>query len=271
MSIDDERFELLSVLLKRRGTVRRLDEGPAAKRTLVEALDCSRSTVDRAVRELESHGLVAYEDGRYELTPVGEQAVAGTTELLDRIGVARELRPFLEHLPPGRFDLDLELLADADVLLPEPGNPWAMINRHVGVLERAEDVRAVLPLLGLHAQQVVHERVVEAGARAELVGSPEVVRTLVADPDFVERTREMAETGRCRVFQADERPPYFVGVMDEIVQIGTDEDGEPRAIVESTAPAVRDWAETTYDRFRGRATRVDLLEATADAEGSTAD
>jgi hypothetical protein len=93
----------------------------------------------------------------------------------------------------------------------------------------------------------------------------------VADPDFVERTREMAETGRCRVFQADERPPYFVGVMDEIVQIGTDEDGEPRAIVESTAPAVRDWAETTYERFRGRATRVDLLEATADAEGSTAD
>jgi hypothetical protein len=34
---------------------------------------------------------------------------------------------------------------------------------------------------------------------------------------------------------------------------------------------VRDWAETTYERFRGRATRVDLLEATADAEGSTAD
>ena len=271
MSIDDERFELLSVFLKRRGTVRRLDEGPAAKRTLVEALDCSRSTVDRAVRELESHGLVAYEDGRYELTPVGEQAVAGTTELLDRIGVARELRPFLEHLPPGRFDLDLELLADADVLLPEPGNPWAMINHHVAVLERADEVRAVLPLLGLHAQQVVHERVVEEGARAELVGSPEVVRTLVADPEFVERTREMAETGRCRVFQADERPPYFVGVMDEVVQIGADEAGEPRAIVESTDPAVRDWAEATYERFRRRATRVDLLEATADAEEPAVD
>jgi hypothetical protein len=81
----------------------------------------------------------------------------------------------------------------------------------------------------------------------------------------------MAETGRCRVFQADEHPPYFVGVMDDVVQIGADEGGEPRALVESTDPAVRDWAEATYERFRRRATRVDLLEATADAEEPAVD
>jgi len=269
MSVDDASYELLSVVLKRRDVIDRLHEHPATKRTLTESLDCSRSTVDRALRELETHGLVTYTDGRFELTPLGEQAIVGTIELLEGIEVARDLEPVLEHLPLERFDLDLRLLADADVYVPEPGNPWAMVNQHVTVLEQADEIRAVLPLTGLHATEAVHERVIDHGARAELVGCPEVVRTFRTDPDFVTLIEEMEATGRHRMFQVNEQPPYFVGIIDDVVQIGVDEDGEPRAIVESTDPDVRAWAERTYERFKERAVRVDLDEVDASVDEST--
>jgi len=238
-----------------------LHEPPADKRTLTAALDCSRSTVNRAIRELESHGLVTYGRRGYGLTALGEQVTTETTELLEGAAVARDLEPVLERLPMDRFDLDLRHLADADCYLPEPGNPWATVNRHVAVLAGADEIRAVLPLTGPHPTEAVHERVTRHGDRAALVGCPEVVRTFLTDPDFAGLVEEMDATGRLRIYQVTDRPPYFVGLMDDIVQIGVDEDCEPRAIDESTDPEVRAWAERVFERYKRQGIRVDPSEA----------
>jgi hypothetical protein len=146
-----------------------------------------------------------------------------------------------------------------------------MGKHHVNVLKQADEIRAVLPLTGLHAHEAVHERVTQHGTRAELVGCPEVVRTFLSDPDFADMTEAMAATGQFHVFQRNERPPYFLGVMDDVVQIGVDDDGDPQAIIESTNSDVRDWAEATYERFKREATRVDLADAVASPDGSALD
>ena len=128
-------------------------------------------------------------------------------DLLDGIEAARDLQPVLAHLPIEEFDLDLQFLETADVYLPEPGNPWAMVNRHVRALKQADRIRAVLPLTGLSVTEAVHDRVVNHDAHVEMVGCPEVIRTFQTDSDFADLVAEMEATGRHRMFQLNERPP----------------------------------------------------------------
>lgn len=61
---------------------------------------------------------------------------------------------------------------------------------------------------------------------------------------------------------------YANGVM-AVVQLGVDELGEPRAIIESTNPEVRAWAERTDDRFRERAVPVEVAQVASSIEESS--
>lgn len=250
--------EICSVVLKRWDVIDRLRDGPKDKRALVGDIDCSRSTVDRAIRELESMGIVEYRDGEYTVTPIGETIAGGLEEVMEAVETRLELEPFLEWIPEEEFDLALDHLSGAELWVPEPGDPWAMVNRHVVVLEEANDIRCVLPLTGLHAHEAVYEQVVDGGGRAELIVTPDVARTFRTDPAYADMTAELAATGRYRVFRYDDPIPYFVGVIDDTVQFGADEGGEPRALLESTSPEVRRWAETEIEEYRRGATPVDL-------------
>lgn len=256
MSGDDPIIEMMETALHRFPFLDGLEDEPKDKRTLVAELDCSRSTVDRGIRKLEALDLVDYADGGYRLTSLGELVATNFADLADTVELRLQYAPFLEWIPDDEFDLELELLRDADLLLPEQGDPYAMINRHVATIDQADTMKAVLPLTGLHAQQTAHTRVVENGAEIELVVTPEVANTMQSDPDYAELTEDMAATGRFEIYEFDGDIPYFVGLLDDIVQIGADEAGEPRAIVETENDDVRLWAETTFEEYKQHAEPV---------------
>lgn len=256
MVTGDTVIDMLGVVLNRFPFMEALWEEPKEKRTLVSELDCSRSTVDRGIRDLESLDLVAYVDGCYQLTPLGEAVATGVADLTATVDLRLQYEPFLQWMPEGEFDLELERLRDADLLLPERGDPYAMVNRHVATVGQADTMRAVLPLTGLHAYQTGHEQVVENGAQAELVVTPEVAHTMQVNPDYAGLTEDLAATGRFQIYEYDGDIPYFVGVFDDTVQIGVDEAGEPRAIVETENSEVRRWAEATFEEYKQQAAPV---------------
>lgn len=246
-------IEMLETALGRFSFMECLGDEPKDKRTLVADLNCSRSTVNRGIRELESLDLVEYVDGSYRLSSLGELVAADFADMAETIELQLQFQPFLKWMPEDTFDLDLEHLEDAELLLPEVGDPYAMINRHVAVLGRADSIQCVLPLVGLHAYKAAHKQIIENGARAEAVVAPEAADTLRSDPEYVKLTEEMAATGRYDLHQYDGDIPYFVGLLDDTVQIGVDEAGEPRALVETTNSKVRNWAETTFEEYKQRA------------------
>lgn len=250
--------EICSVVLQRWDVIDSLREGPKDKRVLVGDVDCSRSTVDRALRDLESMGVVEYRDGEHAVTPLGDTIAGGLEEVMEAVEIRLELEPFLEWVPAEEFDLDVGGLSEAELWVPEPGDPWAMVNRHVAALGEATDIRCVLPLTGLHAYEAIHEQVVDGGGRAELIVTPDVARTFRTDPAYADMTAELATTGRFRVFRYDGPIPYFVGLLDDTVQIGADEAGEPRALLETSDPNARRWAETEIEEYRRGATPIDL-------------
>lgn len=243
-------IEMLDTALCRFSFMECLDDEPKDKRTLVDEVHCSRSTVNRGIRELESLDLVEYVDGGYRLSSIGKLVAADFADMAETIEIRLQFEPFLKWVPEDTFDLDLELLRDADLLLPKPGDPYAMVNRHVTVIERTYDHKFLLPLVGLHAQKATHSQVVENGAQCEMVVTPEVVDTLRSAPEYAELSEEMAATGRLHVYEFEADIPYFVGLLDDTIQIGVDEEGEPRALLETTNTEVQDWAAATFEEYK---------------------
>lgn len=256
MQKDAPALGVCDAMIRRIEVVETLLEAPKDKRTLVEDLSISRSTVDRATRELESLGLIRYTADGYTPTSVCERTATHFFELTDAIGLRRQWEPFLQWVPDDEFDLDFHLLEDAELLLPEQGDPWAMVNRHVQLLKEADYSRVLLPLCGLHAYEAVHQKIIDEGGRCDSVVAPSVANTLQSNPDYAELTEDLVPTGRFTVSVYKDEIPYFVGILDDTVQIGVDENGEPRALLETDSPEIRDWAENVYTDYEQQAEKA---------------
>lgn len=250
----NETEELMDLVGRRIELIECLQENSKDKRMLSEEVDASRSTVDRGIRELESVGLITWKNGEYIPTLCGYLAASAYRQFEEQMQLLTTYAPCLRWMPPEEFDLELKDIEGADLYLPERGDPYAMINRHVQIIRQADSYKILLPLTGLHAHQAAHENTVSKGAEGEAVVVPSVADTWQNEEEYAASTEEMVATGRFRYFVSENPIPYFVGIFNEsIVQIGVDEENEPRALLETTNDEVVAWAERKFQNYKQQA------------------
>lgn len=243
-----QRIDILDCLLDEEGN-RGVD-----KRTLVERLDCSRSTVDRSVRELASLDLVTYDDGEYRPTTLGLLVVEEYRDFEERVETLERLEPALEWFPADEFGLDVGCLSGADVIVSTPNDPYAPANHHADVMAESESFRGLLPAVGLNQLEVGTEAVMESGHYQTLVVESGVAEQLRSKPHYAEKIDELLASGRVEIMVTEDDIPYFLGLYDETVHVGVDdEDGMPRALIETSAEEAREWAESVFADFERRA------------------
>ncbi|ODR82664.1 hypothetical protein BG842_15565 [Haladaptatus sp. W1] len=242
---------VIELMGKRIEILNAVRNGPVDKRSLVEELDSSRSTVDRGVRELEVNDLLAFTSDGYELTTYGRFAVREYRRLERYVTTLERLKPFLDWLNPDRFDLDLYALADAELVLATRTNPYATVNRHIDAIKAADTARFLLPVVGKHALETSWQRIRDDDVAYELIVGDGCARTLQSSPQYAELFDKTCQSDCLDVRVTDRDVPFYLGLFDTVVQIGVeDDDGMPRALVESSSTDVRDWAERTYETFR---------------------
>lgn len=257
---DTETDEFIEKIGKRARILDSLLAEPKDKRDLTDDLDISRSTINRGIRELEAVGAIEYVDGEFVPTVCGREAATKYRCFREQMETIQQLEPFLRWIPPDEFEVDLEHLSEASLHLPDPSDPYSMINHHVETLRETETIRAVLPFVGLHATEAVHERVVDHGARSEIIVQAETAETLLSG-DYERFMREMSTTGRLDVYVTERPIPYYLGRLDDLVQIGVDQHSEPRAILDSTDATVRDWAAEKYQSFKRTAQPIEVADS----------
>jgi predicted transcriptional regulator len=248
--------KLVDTLTQRFDFIECLLEEPLDKRALVTELEASRSTVDRGVRDLEVLGLIEHCGEGYELAQWGQSVAREYSEFEKRLQVIARLKEFLRWIDPAEFDIDLALLTDAELLLPEPYNPYAMVDRNVELLRTAGTVRALMPFGTRHALEAIHESVVYNGNYIEGVVTSGLANAFQSNPRYVELFKELVPTGRFEVFVCDGGLPYLLNVLNETVQIGVDEEGEPRAFLETDSAEVNEWADSVYNDYKQQAKRI---------------
>lgn len=249
----DEQRELASDLVRspaRIEILRRLRDGLATRYDLREALDCARTTVDRNIERLHEDGWIAASGEGYELTTSGEIVLEQVEAYLDTVGAAARLQPILQWLPREAFDLDVRHLDDAEIVVATESQPMAMVDRHARAVASSPEMRMVTPVFSPQPLEAQFRNFELSELDIEVVVPATVASTFVSESPAVDPLTEMREAGVADVFVTEESIPYFVGVLGELVQIGVDEDGQPRGLLESENERVREWAHETIEEYR---------------------
>lgn len=231
--------------------------GVASKESLAAEVDVVRTTLQRSLQGLADRGLVRERDRRYEITSAGSLATAGLSTALDRVAAAKRLGPVLERIPAETFGFDIERLADATVVESTTANPYAPVDRHAATLADADHGRLVLPATGAKPLETVRDAI-DSGATFELVVTRSVAETFRTESPIADVFASVAEQDGLSVSVSDDEIGFYLGVIDDAVQIGVhDESGVPTALLESTDDRVREWAIDRFEAFERGSTPMD--------------
>ena len=258
--VRDDVAEVVRMLCNRHEFLVALRTAPREKRTLVETLGVSRSTVDRGTRELWAAGLVEETDRGYRLTAVGRLAAS----LADAVvAVAGDLRATADVLSPLPADapLDLRLLRNARVEDPNTDTRSELLAPVRSTLREADRAYALAQFVSRsRSLDLLYERVVERDAPTEVVFSASLAEKLL--PTIGGRIAAMVDRG-FRPLSVGEVPFGLLlgetaeGWRTHLVTYG--EDGDLRGVVSNDGLAAAAWGWDVYRCYRSRA--VDLSPA----------
>lgn len=202
------------------------------------------------IRRLFSDGLI---DARDVSILAGEDRIS--YERAKEIGLD-DTEIFLNWMNGEKIDLDLHNLEEVTIAFKgeREGDPFAPANKHVERLRTTEQSQFVLPIVGLHALETIWEQGVKENS-GHFIGifKQELVDVLQSE-GYGEMFEELRETGRMEAYVYEGDIPYFVGILDDYVQIGLiGEEDDPIALLETTSEKAQKWAENLIDEYMQQA------------------
>lgn len=255
----DEIIQEIECLARSPNRIRLLEavreEEPVKKQALRNRFDMSRTTLGRNLEMLKDQGWIETPAPRtYALTCTGSLVTTTFSDLMEVVQLTKRLRPFLQWIPQAEIDIDLRLLADANVVCSTENDPYAPVHRHVEVVKQADHVRLLLSVMGQQPLEEAGRRILNGDAEYETVVAPGLEETINTNAKYAELIDEQRATGRHEISVYDGNIPYYLGILDDIVQIGAeDAQGVPRALLETDSEDVREWAERKYAEYKQEA------------------
>jgi predicted transcriptional regulator len=247
---------LRETLARRERVLDTLATGPMAQRDLRDALDTSRSTAYKSLRELEDSGLVRQdEDGRYRLTQYGSLVHRRHSEYVARLGRIEAARPVVEALPEDLL-VPLAFAERGHAVVASPHAPERPLERLDEESNRSHGYRVLSPIAVPRFLPDIHERVERDDLAAELlVGSGAV--------DYLREYGRLDEAIRTEGFsllRTDEPLEFGVFVCDDRELAALFAYGPQGGVVGmllGDAPDAYRWADRTYRRYRESAVPVE--------------
>lgn len=247
--------DVATVLTKRRKIFAALVDQPRSKTELDSMLDCSRSTIDRAIRALRDANLVCYEDGVWLPTLLGRCAYRAHDTYLDYLTDLVGVAPLLDGLPDGS-NISEKMLSGAAVSETDASTPDMVMEEFLDYVTDASRVRFMTPAIVMGFAKTFYERVVASEAyELELITPRDVYERVSATyPDLAESLL----TDECvQLYYGDTSFPFGTWIVDDShagLLVFT-EHGIRGLLVNDSLDAV-EWAETQYERVKRSASPI---------------
>lgn len=243
----------VDLLARRADLLRAVRERPRSKPAIADELPVSRSTVDRAVRELEAEGFVARSDG-ISLTLQGRLALDSYETFAARLRDLDAAGAVLESLPDDAR-VDRALFRDATVVEASPVAPQRATEAYRSLVADAVRVKGYARALLDGNVETFRERMVEDGANVELVLDPDVLDALVGSHGSI--VAEGRDAGRLTMLEATDGLAYSLMLVETSKTTHTcalfyDDSGHTGLVRNDAEEAVA-WAESVYEDLRAAA------------------
>lgn len=251
-------IQLLELVGRRYEFLAILNTETYGKRSLEERLDVSRSTIDRALRELETASLVRRTSNGYRTTLYGCTLVAIYASMLDYVNQAQRAKSLLAKLSP-EIEFSIGLVIDAEIVLAEEPAFHAPTTRTVELVEAASEIRGLAyAYTSPEAMELLQQQILDAGTAVEIVFRRRMYRNFeAADPKVVE---SLAAADNYTAYVTSGIPfGLFLLTIDGTERVCLivydDERNLEGIIVNDTAEAAA-WGNRLFERYRGRAEPV---------------
>lgn len=241
-------------LLAQRADLLRAVRGEARpKPELAATLSVSRSTVDRAVRDLETHGLVE-RSGSVTLTLKGRLALDSYETFAARLHDLNAAETALETLPDDAR-VDTALFRDATVVEASPVAPQRATEAYRSLAADATRICGYASALLDSTVPTLRDRIVEEGLELELVFAPDVLDELVSSHGSA--VADARDTGRLTMLEETDGLAYSLMLVDtpettHATALFYDDSGHTGLVHNDTPEAVA-WAEGVYTELRAAA------------------
>lgn len=248
---DSEAVEEL--LARRRALLERVRREPVPKPVLVRELAVSRSTVDRAVRELETARLVRRTTAGVGLTLAGRVALDRYERYRSLLGDLVRTTDVLALLPAS-VPFDPALVDRATVVSPERHEPRRPVKRLASDIREASRVRSVVSAYIPEVIDAYHAEVVDGSLEADLVVTGDALDVLVRERPG--RLDEALDSGLALSRTAVDRLPYCLLVAETddstnvIVVVTGDGAGAVGGLLRNDTDAAVAWATRRFERLR---------------------
>jgi len=257
--------QIRKALRRRSDVLAELAADSQRKPALVERLDVSRSTADRAIDDLIDAGLVERDDGVYRATNAGELALdvhRQYASLTDGIGTAM---PMIEAKSP-EAPFDTTLLANGDLQLAEPHAPENALRETAESLQEAEVVRGFAPVIKSSYASLLYEHVRERNLEVEVIVEREARESLAAVADNRAELADLLVADGVRVLETEADLPYALWLMSgpDIDRSGitVHNSGGIVGVITNDSDDAVEWCRSRYETIREEADPlpVDSLE-----------
>ncbi len=229
-----------------------LCESPARPCELCEAVDASRTTIQRILAGFRERQWVRKHDGKYRATVTGRRVCEQYRALLSATEQAREFGPLATHLGPLADDLPPVALAEGELTISSEGNPLAAVMEFAEWFRNVEgDVRAISPIVAEPFNEVGAE-LLASGTKIEFVIDQTVLER--SEAEYPTELEEGLQSDQIDIY-IHEEPLSFGVVVDEerCCLAAYDEHNNVRAMLSSENDEMYDWASVVYERRRERA------------------
>jgi tetratricopeptide (TPR) repeat protein/predicted transcriptional regulator/energy-coupling factor transporter ATP-binding protein EcfA2 len=241
MTVEEEPEEV-GILARRADVVELLTDGPMDKPSLVETSEYSRSTVDRAIRDLDAAGYVVRGTEGYVATQAGRLAVERYRDYLADQGSIIEAADVLEAMPPSA-DPPIELVTDGRIETEDAAHE--LFELLASELEAADAVALAVPaLVDTRHLRVCHARVARGDLEATVHAPEDVLADVAAE--FPSVWAELAANAAFTARPCD-RPPFgfvltTVDGSARSVTLFTTDGGTVSSFLSARSRTATDWA-----------------------------
>lgn len=243
---------LRDVLRKRETVLRALGERPARKPALVDRLDVSRSTVDRAIADLDDVGLVDTVDGAYTLSKTGELALRVRDEYVERTDRIGEAEPLLKALDP-EAPFDPVILDGANVVLADPRTPEGALATVAAGFDEADSLRGFAPVVKSNYASILREHVAH-GLDVEIIVERDVLDSMAAVTKTRPELAELFASESVTVLVTDESLPYALWVTTgeggSRAGLTVHDAGGVLGVIDNDREVAVEWCRDLYERIR---------------------
>ena len=252
-----EPSEMMDVVVRRSDFLTELVDGPIHKPALQSELDVSRSTVYKAVRELEELELVERADGGYRASLAGRLLFEQYRQFRAATETVAGPAALVSVLPPD-CPLSVDFLDGAEAVYAQPHAPYYPVRALEDFVDRPAHLRGASPVVLPEFVELHREQVVSGGRRSEMILSEPLIERLVSD--YPDAFLETVSTDRLAVRETGRRLPFGLLIADEpvarVAVLVYDSRGDLRGLLMNDTERARDWAADVWGLFRDRSTDV---------------